>query len=63
MYINFWRASTPRKSYGLRVWGIKSWFQDHHVSPEAKPCPNFLKKFEITLKGYRIANTRFQEIP
>ena len=63
MDINFWRASTPRESYGVRVWGIKSLFQDHHVSPEAKPCPNFLKKFETIPKGYGIAIARFQEIP
>ena len=62
MYINFWRASIPRKVYGLRVWGRKSWFQDHHVPPEVKPCSNFPKKFETTLKGYRLVIAKFKEI-
>ena len=53
----------PRKTYGLWVWGVKSWFQDHHVSPEAKPCSNFPKKFETILKGHGIVIAKFQEIP
>jgi hypothetical protein len=54
----------PRKTYGLRAWGVKSWFQDHHVSPEVKPFSNFSKKFEtILLKGHGIAIAKFQEIP
>ena len=53
----------PRKTYGLRVWGVKSWFQDHYVSPEAKPCSNFPKKNETILNGHGIAIAKFQEIP
>ena len=53
----------PRKIYGFWVWGVKSWFQDHHVSPEAKPCSNFPKNFETILKGRGIAIAKLQEIP
>ena len=52
----------PRKAYGLQVWGIKSWFQDHHVSAKVTPYSNILKKFETTPKGYGIVITKFQEI-
>ena len=40
-----------------------SWFQHHHVSPEAEPCSNFPNKFETILKGHGIAMAKFQEIP
>ena len=48
----------PRKTYGLRVWGGKSWFQDHH---EEKPCSNFPKKIRL-LKGHGIEIAKFQEV-
>ena len=63
MYINFCRASTFSKAYGLRVWDVKGWLQDHHVLPEEKPGSNSPKNFETMLKGYSIAAAKFQEIP
>ena len=53
----------PKKTYGLQVQGVKCWIQDDHVSPEAKPCSNFLKKSLDYTKGHEIAIAKFQEIP
>jgi hypothetical protein len=62
MDINILEVLRRRKAYGLQVLDTKSWFQDHHVSPEAKISSNFPQKIKTMLKGYRITYAKFQEI-
>jgi len=62
MDINILEVLKCRKAYGLQVLDTKSWFQDLHVSPEAKTSSNFPQKIKTMLKGYRITYAKFQEI-